>query len=317
MNLTQEILDGKPRAIAKGISMVENGNADAQHLLQELFPHTGKSTIVGITGSPGSGKSTLVDKLIGAMRKEGKDLGIIAVDPSSPFTGGAILGDRIRMMRHSTDPGIFIRSMATRGHLGGLAKATGEAIAVLEASGKNAILVETVGVGQDEVEVVKFADLILVILNPGTGDEIQAFKAGLMEIADIFVLNKADSPEADKTEKQLRAMLDLGFKDRPTPPVVKTIATEGEGLSVLVEKMEEVLSSRDHKQQTLRKKKLISWMLKDIIRDKLFKTVTEYIEDAEFEEFIAKIYRRETDPYTIADKIIARLKGINAGNSMS
>jgi LAO/AO transport system kinase len=288
--------------------MVEDNSQEAQNLLQELFPHTGKSTIIGITGSPGSGKSTLVDKLIEFVRKDSKELGIIAVDPSSPFTGGAILGDRIRMMRHSTDPGIFIRSMATRGHLGGLAKASGEAIAVLEASGKDIILVETVGVGQDEVEVVKFADLILVVLIPGAGDEIQAFKAGLMEIADIFVLNKADSPETDKTEKHLQAMLDLGFKDRSVPSVVKTVATEGRGLSALFEEMERVLSVRDHEMQSSRKKRLISWMLKDIISNKLYKTVSDNMLDSEFEGFITKIYRREVDPYTIADQIIRRLK---------
>ena len=317
MSLAQQILEGKPRAIARGISMVEDNSPEAQNLLQELFPHTGKSTIIGITGSPGSGKSTLVDKLIELVRKDNKEIGIIAVDPSSPFTGGAILGDRIRMMRHSTDPGIFIRSMATRGHLGGLAKASGEAISVLEASGKDIILVETVGVGQDEVEVVKFADLILVVLIPGAGDEIQAFKAGLMEIADIFVLNKADSPEADKTEKQLQAMLDLGFKEKSVPSVVKTVATEGQGLSALFEEMEKVLSARDHELQISRKKKLISWMLKDIISNKLYKTVSDNILDSEFEDFITKIYRREVDPYTIADQIIRRLKQVSSGGSKS
>lgn len=308
MSLAQQILDGDSRAVARGISVIEDNSREAQSLLKVLFPHTGKSTVVGITGSPGSGKSTLVDKLIEYVRKDGKKMGIIAVDPSSPFTGGAILGDRIRMMRHSTDPGIFIRSMATRGHLGGLAKATGEAISILEASGKEFILVETVGVGQDEVEVVKFADLVLVVLVPGAGDEIQIFKAGLMEIADIFILNKADSPEADKTEKQLQAMLDLGIKDRSAPSVVKTVATEGEGLSALIEEMERVLSARDRGRHIARKKKLISWMLKDIIREKLYKAVQEHIEDTEFEDFIDKIYRREIDPYTIAEKIIGRLK---------
>lgn len=308
MKLAQEILDGNSRAVARGITMIENNSREAQNLLKELFPHTGKSVIIGITGAPGSGKSTLVDKLIGCVREDKKEMGIIAVDPSSPFSGGAILGDRIRMMRHSTDPGIFIRSMATRGHLGGLAKASGEAIAILEASGKEIILVETVGVGQDEVEVVKFADIVLVVLIPGTGDEIQAFKAGLMEIADIFVLNKADSPETDRTEKQLRAMLDLGLKDKSIPPVVKTVATEGEGIQALFEEMQRVQSERDHELQASRKKRLISWMLKDIIREKLFKAASDNIKDSEFEDFIVKIYRREVDPYTVADQIIERLK---------
>ena len=308
MKLSQEILEGNPRAIARGISLVEDDDCEARDLLKVLFPHTGKSTVIGITGSPGSGKSTLVDKLIGYMREDDKELGIIAVDPSSPFTGGAILGDRIRMMGHSMDPGIFIRSMATRGHLGGLAKASGEAISILEASGKDIIIVETVGVGQDEVEVVKFADLILVVLIPGAGDEIQAFKAGLMEIADIFVLNKADSPETDKTEKQLQAMLELGLKDKPIPPVKKTVATDGRGIQALFDEMEKVLSARDVEQQASRKKRLISWMLKDIISDKLYTSVSEGISVTEWEDTIARIYQREWDPYTAADKIIAKSK---------
>lgn len=308
MSLAREILDGDPRAIAKGISLVENDSQNVQNLLKEIFPFTGKSTIIGITGSPGSGKSTLVDRLIDSFRTDKKEMGIIAVDPSSPFTGGAILGDRIRMMRHSNDPGIFIRSMATRGHLGGVAKATGEAIAILEASGKDIVLVETVGVGQDEVEVVKFADVILVVLIPGVGDEIQTFKAGIMEIADVFVLNKADSPDTDRTERQLKAMLDLGLKERPTPPVVKTVATQGTGIDLLFEEVKRIITDRDREFLADRKKRLITWMLKDIVNEKLYHAVTENVPDSEFENFVDKVYRREIDPYTLADRIVERIK---------
>ena len=195
--------------------------------------------------------------MIGLLRNNGEKIGIVAVDPSSPFSGGAILGDRIRMMRHSTDPEIFIRSMATRGHLGGLARASGEAIAILEAAGKDFVLVETVGVGQDEVVVIKLADIVLVVLIPGVGDDIQAFKAVIMEIADIFVLNKADSPETEKTEKQIKAMLDLGFKKESLPPVVRTIATEGEGVDALLDEIDKIKTNRDKGQEEARKKKLI------------------------------------------------------------
>jgi len=263
---------------------------------------------VGITGAPGSGKSTLADKLIGVLKKEGKKIGIVAVDPSSPFSGGAILGDRIRMMSHSTDPEIFIRSMATRGHLGGLAKTSGEAITILEAAGKDFILIETVGVGQDEVEVVKLADIVLVVLIPGVGDDIQAFKAGIMEIADIFVLNKADSPETDKTERQLKAMLDLGLKNKDRPSVVKTIATEGKGVESLVGEINEIISRRDQKFKASRKNKMISWLLKDIVSEKIYKAVAENVKISEFEGYIERIYKREVDPYTVADEIIRRLK---------
>lgn len=307
-DLAQEVLKGNHRAIARAISLVENDRSAAREMMKKIFPHTGGSLIVGITGSSGSGKSTLVDQMTGLLRKKRDKIGIVAVDPSSPFSGGAILGDRIRMMQHSVDPQIFIRSMATRGHLGGLARATGEAISILEAAGKSIILVETVGVGQDEVEVVKLADIILVLLIPGAGDEIQVFKAGIMEIADIFVLNKSDSPFAERMEKQLRAMLDLGLGGKAPPPVVKTVATDGQGVDKLVKEIDKLVADRDQELRDSRKKRLIPWMLMDIISEKIYHSVTHDIESSEFESLIERIHRREIDPYTVADEIVEKLK---------
>jgi len=309
LDLAQEILNGNPRAIAKAISLVENNKKPARDMMKKIFPYSGQSIIVGITGAPGSGKSTLVDQMIPLLRKRREKIGIVAVDPSSPFSGGAILGDRVRMMRHSVDPEIFIRSMATRGNLGGLAKATGEAITILEAAGKNFILVETVGVGQDEVEVVKLADIILVVLFPGSGDEIQIFKAGIMEIADIFVLNKSDSPETEKAERQLRAMLELGFNKEGTTPVVKTVATEGMGIELLISEISRFISDKDKAERASRKKRLISWMLKDIIAEKVYQAVAKDVQASVWEEFVEKIYKREIDPYTVAEEIVRRMKG--------
>ncbi len=306
--LAQEILKGDSRAIAKGISLVENKHPDAQKVLKYIFPHTGNSIIIGITGSPGSGKSTIVDQLIGSFKEKGKNIGIIAIDPSSPFSGGAILGDRIRMMRHSTDHNVFIRSMATRGHLGGLARASGEAISILEASGKDIIIVETVGVGQDEVEVVRLADIVLVVLIAGVGDDIQAFKAGIMEIADIFVLNKADSPESDRTERQVKAMLDLGIDKEKIPPIVKTIATKGKGINSLIEEIGDLSHIQGKKVRAIRKRRLLTGILKEIVAEKIYQLIGEHILSEEFEGFIDRIHKKEIDPYTLADEIVDRIK---------
>lgn len=308
MDLLKEIRRGNPRAIAKAISLVENNGADAQRLMKQVFSGRKDAVVLGVTGAPGTGKSTLVDQMIGCIRAEGKGVGIVAVDPSSPFSGGAILGDRIRMMRHSVDERVFIRSMATRGHLGGLAKATGEAIAIYEAAGKEYILVETVGVGQDEVEVVKLADIILVVLTPGAGDDIQTFKAGIMEIADIFILNKADSPGADKMERQLQAMLELGLQKKDCPPIVKTVATKGKGIDRLMAEIIGLAKARERRDLEARRKKLLSWMLRDVTREKMFRLITQNISDSDFEKLVDRIYHRETDPYTVADELIARLK---------
>jgi len=301
------ILGGDPAAIAKGISLVENISREAQTMMKALFPHTGNSKVIGITGAPGTGKSTLVDQMIDAFLEKKNKIGVIAVDPSSPFTGGAILGDRIRMMRHSVHPDVFIRSMATRGHLGGLAKASTEALFILEASGKNCLLVETVGVGQDEIEVVKLADIIILVLTPGSGDEIQIFKAGIMEIADVFVINKADSPDAEKTERQIKAMLDLASKDGTAPLVIKTVATQGRGITSLIDRVEDIISSREEETYAKRRKQRISHLLKEILNERLLTEAMKRIRGVNFDKWVDNIFDHTSDPYTVADQIIDTL----------
>lgn len=305
-HLVEEILNGSQRAIAQGISIVENDVDRAQKLLRELFTHTGEAIVIGVTGIPGSGKSTLVDQMIDWYRKRSINLGIIAVDPSSPFTGGAILGDRIRMMRHSTDPGVFIRSMAARGYLGGLAKSTGDAVAILEAAGKKIILVETVGVGQDEVEVVSLADVVMVVLVPEEGDDIQIFKAGLMEIADIFVLNKSDSVHSEKVESRLKAVLEMDSTKKTTPPIFKTTATTGEGIEDFMRNLVEFYSVMNRDFFVSRRKNMILKMLKEIINVKIQRSISVYLDDSEYVDFVDKIYHKKIDPYTAADMIIGK-----------
>ena len=244
-SLIDRITAGEPRAVARAISKVEDGAADAADLMKEIFSHTGRGQVIGITGAPGAGKSSLVDKLALLYRQRGERVGIIAVDPSSPFSGGAILGDRIRMQGLGLDENVFIRSMATRGNLGGLARATVDAVAILDAAGYGKIIVETVGVGQDEVEIVKAADVSVVVLVPGMGDDIQAIKAGIMEIGDVFVINKADRDGVFATEKELEALLSLAMRaDSWQPPIVKTIATESKGIEELASAIENFTESQ-------------------------------------------------------------------------
>src|SRR5258707_9493175 len=237
--LIDRVSAGEPNAVARAISKVEDGSVDSADLMKQVFPLTGRALIIGITGSPGAGKSSLVDKLGAFYRKQGARVGIIAVDRSSPFSGGAILGDRIRMQSLALDKGVFIRSMATRGNLGGLARATTDAVAILDAAGFDKIIVETVGVGQDEVDIVKTADVSVVVLVPGMGDDIQTIKAGIMEIGDIFVINKADREGVLTTEKELEALLSLAERDDAWEPlVVKTVATESRGIQELAAAIE-------------------------------------------------------------------------------
>jgi len=305
MKIAQELLRGDTRALARAITLVENRHPSSQDLLRAVFPHTGGASVVGITGAPGSGKSTLVNGLAGLITRSGRNLGIVAVDPSSPFTGGAMLGDRIRMMRHSTDPRVFIRSMAARGYLGGVARGTADVVSLLEAAGKDLVLVETVGVGQDEVEVVRLAELVLVILTPDAGDDVQIFKAGIMEIADIFVLNKADSPDCDTLERRLDALLDSGGAKGTIPiPVMKTVAPSGEGIEDLWKEMQRSLGSRLPEEREKRRRHRISWMFKAILREKIAERLTDTLSEAEFELLVDSISRREVDPYTLADRIL-------------
>jgi LAO/AO transport system kinase len=304
----ERLRSGDPRALARAISTVENRGPESADLLKALFPHSGKARILGMTGAPGAGKSTLVDQLAKLYRREGKTLGIIAVDPTSPYTGGAILGDRIRMQDHHADPGIYIRSMATRGSLGGLARTTADVATVLDASSRDLILIETVGVGQDEVDIVRLADITVVILVPGMGDDVQTIKAGIMEIADIFVINKSDREGAERVEREVRAMQSLAMRtDHWSPPIVKTVASEGEG----IEELAAAIASYEaylKKENLVLKRNIQNWRerLVEMLRDAMLERARAQLGDGRAEQYAAEVAQHKRDPYTLVEEIVRK-----------
>jgi LAO/AO transport system kinase len=308
-DLAQGVLRGDVRAVARAISIVENGRPGAGELLAALFPHAGRALVVGVTGPPGAGKSTLVDRMTAHLRKQGKTVGIVAVDPTSPYTGGAILGDRIRMQGHALDAGVFIRSMATRGHLGGLAAATGHVLTVLAASGKDVILLETVGVGQDEVEIVGTADVSVVVLVPGLGDDVQALKAGIMEIADVFVVNKADLEGAERVVAEIQSMQSLVAHHDHLPAIVKTVASEDRGVSDLLLAIEEFTSRAQASGllATKRRSHLLR-QFENTLRARLTEHVlVRVLGREEVERTVAALAAGSLDPFTAVDAVMRKM----------
>ena len=294
--LAERVLTGETRALARAATLIENHHPDAAGIMKELFPHTGKSVVLGITGAPGAGKSTFTDQLIAELRKEDQQVGVIAVDPTSPYTGGAILGDRIRMSRHHADPGVFIRSMATRGWLGGLAGATTDMALLMQAAGKQTVIVETVGVGQDEVEVARLADVTALVLVPGMGDDVQAIKAGIMEIADVFVINKSDQPGAEQLEREIKSMQSLAMrKDFWVPPIVRTVATDGSGIAETLSAMRSYLERGNPNERAV-----ASWTLR--LKEMLRERALDRFAHVDFVSAAQQVAARSIDPYTLVEQ---------------
>jgi LAO/AO transport system kinase len=331
-DLARRILDKDPRAVARSLRLIDDRAGDYAQVLKDVFPHTGKAYVVGITGNPGAGKSTLVDRLIEQVRKQGKTVGVIAVDPTSPYSGGAILGDRIRMGRHATDPGVFIRSVATRGHMGGLSRSARDMVRVLDAAGMDVVLVETVGVGQDELEITRTAHSTLVVMAPGMGDEVQAIKAGIMECADVFAVNKADRDGADGTMRDIELMIALGKESMVamgrsrghavhssvtpgtpeaieeeqtwTPPVQRCIATRNEGMAELLVALERHhvwLEGTDNGRA--RRRARLAEEVREGLREALIEAATHALR-AEIDEAVRAVDAREKDPYTATEQLI-------------
>ena len=304
--LVERALAGDRRSVARLISLVEDGGDDLGPVMQVLYPHTGDAYSIGITGAPGAGKSSLTDRLVARVRQDDKKVGVLAIDPSSPFSGGALLGDRVRMQGHATDEGVFIRSMATRGHLGGLALAAPEAVRVLDAAGNDIVIIETVGVGQAEVEITDACDTTLVVLNPGWGDAVQAAKAGLMEIADIYVINKADRPGAKDTHRELKNLIQMSEADWK-PEIVETVAIKNEGIDDLWNAVEKHRAYQEEKGLLeARRKRRIARELKEIVAERYRQRVED--ETAQLlDELVNEVAGRRIDPYSAADRLIESL----------
>lgn len=306
-DIIEKVLTGDTRAIARAITKIENASADAPEIMKAVYPKTGNARVIGITGAPGAGKSSLVDKLAAFYKNQGERIGIICIDPSSPFSGGAILGDRIRMGAIGLDEKIFIRSMATRGNLGGLSRATVDAVSILDAAGFNKIIVETVGVGQDEVEIVKAADVSVVVLVPGMGDDIQAIKAGIMEIGDVFAINKSDREGVLRTQKELESLLSLAHRpDMWHPPIIKTVATENKGiddLAAAIESYGEFIAKGEA--NLVRKRSIAKWRLLELLQERL---LADLLKNGDVENLLdtlsQEIAVKSTDPYSAVERLV-------------